>query len=94
MQAISGVTADVRVFDLQSNLLLEESQSLDLPAGSLQTRDRDVLIRLGDVARITDRFELDEAKIVFNGKRAASLKVSKSFKEDTLVAIDAVPARL
>ncbi len=93
-----------------------QRQSIDLPAGSLLTRERDVLvrfaderktaaafsdiivasdpqggqIRLGDIARITDRFELDEAKTLFNGKRAAILRVSKSLQEDKLRAMDAL----
>ncbi len=97
-----------------------ERQSLDLPSGSLQTRDQDLLIRvaderrtpddfrdvivvaaegggqirLGEIARITDRFELDEAKVLFNGKPAALLEVSKTEADDTLTVIDAVTAFL
>ncbi len=97
-----------------------QRQSLDLPAGSLTTNERDVLvrfaderkqaaafrdiiiasapdggqIRLADIAKITDRFELDEAKTLFNGKRAAILRVSKSLKQDKLRAMDALQAFL
>ncbi len=93
-----------------------QRQSLDLPSGSIQTRDQDVLIRfaderktpedfrdvvvvagesggqikLGDIAKITDRFDLDEAKVLFNGKPAAILKVTKTETEDTLKVIDAI----
>ena len=93
-------------------------QSLDLPAGSIETRDGDILvrlaeerkridefldlivlsgsgggqIRLGDIATITDRFDLDEVKTLFNGKRAAILKITKTPNEDTLDVIDAVSA--
>lgn len=42
-------------------------------------------IRLGDIARITDRFELDEDKIIFNGQRAAILEIIKNKQQDTLV---------
>ncbi|MET0084750.1 MAG: efflux RND transporter permease subunit, partial [Sedimenticola sp.] len=78
-------------------------QGIDLPSGSLETNDRDLLIRftdlrrttdeladltivsansgaeikLGSIARISDRFELDEDKILFNGQRAAVLQVIK-----------------
>ncbi len=95
-------------------------QSLDLPAGMLETRDEDILIRfaderktasgladlvvisgsgggtirLGDIARITDRFEMAEDKIIFNGQRAALLDVTKTENEDTLRVIDAVRAFL
>ena len=91
-------------------------QSLDLPSGSIQARDQNVLIRfaderksidglrdviviagpsggeirLGNIARITDRFELDEAKVLFNGKPAAILNITKTETEDTLDVIDAV----
>ena len=92
------------------------NQSIDLPAGTIETSDRDVLIRfsderrnpkefndlvvvsatsgaeirLGDISKITDLFELAEEKIIFNGKRAAVLEVSKTKAEDTLNVIGAV----
>ena len=95
-------------------------QSVDLPAGTIETRDRDVLvrfaderrtplqfqdlivvggdsgaeIRLGDIATITDRFELDEDRVEFNGRRAAMLEITKTSSEDTLDVIDAVNAFL
>jgi HAE1 family hydrophobic/amphiphilic exporter-1 len=91
-------------------------QSVDLPAGSIDTSDREVLIRfaderkevnqflslivvsgesggqirLGDIAKITDRFDLNEEKTLFNDKPAALLVVEKTANEDTLRAIDAV----
>ncbi|USE01034.1 efflux RND transporter permease subunit [Vibrio sp. SCSIO 43133] len=42
------------------------------------------LIRLKDVATITDRFELDEQKVLFNGKPSAVLKISKNKEDDAL----------
>ncbi|MCP4282879.1 MAG: efflux RND transporter permease subunit [Gammaproteobacteria bacterium] len=91
-------------------------QGIDLPAGFLETRDRDMLIRftnlkrtteelaeivivsadsgaeikLGDIARISDRFELNEEKILFNDERAALLQVIKTKQQDTLLVMDAV----
>ncbi len=91
-------------------------QGIDLPAGTLQTHDQDLLlrfadlrrspqeladlvvvsaasgaeIRLGDIARISDRFELDERKTLFNGRRAAVLQVIKSRQQDSLVVMAAV----
>jgi len=47
-------------------------------------------IRLGDIASISDRFDRDEDKISFNGKRAAILNVTKTSAQDTLLAYDAV----
>jgi len=97
-----------------------QRQSLDLPSGSIQTADQEVLIRfaderktpddfrdvvvvassgggqirLGDIATIADRFDLDESKVEFNGKPAAILDITKTETEDTLVVIDAVRAFL
>ena len=94
------------------------SQSLDLPAGSLETRDSDILIRfseerktlyalenlivvsgktgaeirLGDIAGISDRFMEDEDKILFDGKRAGLLQITKTKSEDSLRVLDAVTA--
>ncbi|MCU7835247.1 MAG: efflux RND transporter permease subunit [gamma proteobacterium symbiont of Taylorina sp.] len=91
-------------------------QGVDLPSGSIETHDLDILlrftdlrrtpdelselkvisaasgaeIRLGDIAEITDRFELDEEKTLFNGQRAAILEVIKPKQQDTLVVVDAV----
>ncbi len=42
------------------------------------------LIRLKDVATITDRFELDEQKVLFNGTPSAVLKISKNKEDDAL----------
>jgi len=47
-------------------------------------------IRLGDIAKITDRFEVDEENIVFNGKQAAILKITKTEREDILNVVDRV----
>jgi multidrug efflux pump subunit AcrB len=91
-------------------------QGVDQPTGSLETRERDILIRftdqrrtpaaladlivigadsgaelrLGQIATISDRFEQDEEKILFNGKRAALLQVTKTKQQDTLVVMDSV----
>jgi len=97
-----------------------KSQSIDLPAGSLESKRADMVIRfaeerrtkkelenlfvvadqngaeirLGDIARITDRFEDKENKVVFNGKRAGLLRISKTKQEDSLKILDAVKAFL
>jgi multidrug efflux pump subunit AcrB len=91
-------------------------QSLDLPSGTIETQDADVLlrfaderrtvseiedlivvsgetgaeIRLGDIAQIADRFELDEEKIIFNGKRAGLLQINKTKNQDALEVMNAV----
>lgn len=93
-----------------------ERQSVDLPAGVIETREQDVLVRfteerstpidfadlvvaasdtgaelrLGQLARITDRFALDEARVELNGHRAALLEVTKTSDQDTLTVMGAV----
>ncbi len=93
-------------------------QSINLPAGTIETGANDVLVRfsderhnplefqdlivvgaasgaevrLGTIAKITDLFEKTEDRILFNGRRAAILEVSKTKTEDTLNVIDAVKA--
>lgn len=47
-------------------------------------------LRLGDIARITDRFELAEKKARFNGERAAFLVVEKGKQADALRVVDAL----
>ncbi|MDX1281119.1 efflux RND transporter permease subunit [Shewanella colwelliana] len=42
------------------------------------------VVRLDDIATITDRFELDEEHIQFNGKNAALIKVQKNKADDAL----------
>lgn len=42
------------------------------------------LVRLQDIATITDRFELDEQKVLFNGHPSAVLKISKNKEDDAL----------
>lgn len=92
------------------------AQNIDLPAGSLKTRDSDILIRfaeerktidglgdlivvsgktgasirLSEIAKISDRFEYEEDKILFNGKRAGILQINKTKTEDALDIMDAV----
>ncbi|NOI68284.1 efflux RND transporter permease subunit [Vibrio sp. 99-8-1] len=85
-------------------------QNIKLPSGSIETPDKNFLIRfderrvtpeelesivvgsgpngsivrLRDIATITDRFELDEQKVLFDGKPSALLKISKNKEDDAL----------
>jgi HAE1 family hydrophobic/amphiphilic exporter-1 len=47
-------------------------------------------IRLDTIAHITDGFELEEQKVLFNGRRAAVLDITKTCAQDTLLAFEAV----
>ena len=51
-------------------------------------------IRLGDIARIEDRFELEEVKIVFDGQPAALLQITKSAGDDLLTVVERIEAFL
>jgi hydrophobic/amphiphilic exporter-1 (mainly G- bacteria), HAE1 family len=86
------------------------AQSKDIPLGTIETRERDILLRfvdqrrtpaalenliilagpeggelrLGDIAKVEDLFELDEEKIMKDGRRNALLKVEKSKTQDAI----------
>ncbi len=47
-------------------------------------------IRLGEVATISEGFALDEDKVIFNGKRAGLLRISKTKSEDSLRILESV----
>ncbi|TVR81008.1 MAG: efflux RND transporter permease subunit [Rhodospirillales bacterium] len=49
-------------------------------------------LRLGQIARITDRFERDEERVYLNGQRAALLQINKTRAEDTLAVMERVRA--
>jgi HAE1 family hydrophobic/amphiphilic exporter-1 len=49
-------------------------------------------IRLGEIAAITDRFDRAEAKILFNGQRAAVLNINKTRDQDILELIGRIRA--
>ena len=66
----------------------ERRRPLDFENLVVVGADSGAEIRLGDIATITDRFELDEEKINFNGQRAAFLSVDKGKEDDTLSVIE------
>ncbi|MEJ2395441.1 MAG: efflux RND transporter permease subunit, partial [Candidatus Thiodiazotropha sp.] len=49
-------------------------------------------IRLGDIAKISDRFDREEDKLTFNGRRAALLNVGKTRSQDILDVVGRVKA--
>jgi hydrophobic/amphiphilic exporter-1 (mainly G- bacteria), HAE1 family len=51
-------------------------------------------VRLGDIATIKGRFERAEEKILFNGKRAALLEISKTTSQDTLRTMEVIQENL
>lgn len=52
--------------------------------------ERGAEVRLGDIARIRDGFEVAEEKIEFDGRRAALLEISKNDIDDSLRVLEVV----
>lgn len=97
-----------------------QANSLDLPAGSVETQTETLLIRiaeerrdvaelealivrsstgggqvrLGEIAEITEGFALDDDQVLFDGRPAAILDISKTRAEDALSIIDELQAFL
>ena len=97
-----------------------ERQSLDMPAGTLQTPSGDIIVRftgqrrtveelanlvvisgkkggrvrLGEIAEVQTVFESLEDKVLFNGKRAAILEISKTYDQDSLNVMEAIKTNL
>ncbi len=72
----------------KKNLLIrfdEQKITPDTLASTVIGADSEgALLRLGDIATITDRFELDEQKVLFDGQPSALLKISKNKADDAL----------
>jgi len=71
-------------FDDQGKTV-EEFQQIEVISGSSGAS-----IHLGEIATITDRFDRDEEKILFNGKRAAILNITKTKAQDMLVVFNTI----
>jgi hydrophobic/amphiphilic exporter-1 (mainly G- bacteria), HAE1 family len=71
-------------FDDQSKSV-EEFQDIVVISGSAGAS-----IRLGEIATITDRFDRDEVKVMFNQKRAAILNITKTKAQDILDVFNTV----
>ncbi len=97
-----------------------ERQSLDVPAGTMETQSGELIVRfkgqrrtpaqlaslivvsgktggrvrLGDLANITINFDKPEDMVLFNGKRAGLLEISKTYEQDSLRVMDAIMENL
>ena len=85
--AIETTDRDVLVRFLDERRTTREFEDLVVVGGGSGAE-----IRLGDIATITDSFQHEEDKIIFNGQRAAMLEITKTRSEDTLTVVDAVQA--
>lgn len=82
---LEGIGEDILLrFDDQRKTATELADLVVISGSSGAT------IRLGEIATISDRFELDEQKILFNGQRAAILNIAKTRAQDTLTVYAAV----
>ncbi|UPW20617.1 efflux RND transporter permease subunit [Agarivorans sp. TSD2052] len=72
----------------EKNLLIRFDQRKRDPVALAKTviaaDPKGSVVYLGDIATITDRFELDEEKILFNNLPSAVLKISKNKADDAL----------
>ncbi|NOX55535.1 MAG: efflux RND transporter permease subunit [Planctomycetes bacterium] len=110
----------LRRYRLNANQVADiiRRQSVNLPAGTIETRQGEIVIRfveerrtpealedlvilagdggtevrLGDIARVVDTFELDEEKILLGNRRAALMNVFMTKNQDVIRVADAVKA--
>lgn len=70
---------EIRIRFAEQRYTAEEFAELPVVANSVGGE-----VPLGDVAEVTDSFELEEEKLLFNGQRAGLLRVSKTGSQDAL----------
>jgi len=72
----------------------ERRDSASLSALIVRSASAGGQVRLGEIATITEQFALDDDQIIFDGKAAAVLDITKTRSEDSLRIIDALTAFL
>ncbi len=82
---IRGSEQDLLLRFAEQHRSPQEFESLMVVAG-----DCGAVLRLGDIATISDTFSDEETQVVFNGERACLLNVTKNRSEDTLKIFAAV----
>lgn len=86
---ISGSERELLLRFAEQRRSPREFEELTVIAG-----DSGAVLRLGDIASITDTFADEENQVIFNGERACLLNVTKNRSEDTLTVFDAVESAL
>ena len=86
---ISGTEQELLLRFSEERRSVREFESLIVVSG-----ESGAVLRLGDIASITDTFEDEENQIVFNGERACLLAVTKNRSEDTITVFNAVERAL
>lgn len=96
-QAISAQSIDLPAGSLKTDaqtllvrLSEERRTAKDFESLVVTASSEGAEVRLADIATIHDTFDLEEEKIVFNGKRAGMLLVEKTSNEDALTIYDVV----
>ncbi len=93
-QSVTSPTGELQ--GEQENVLLrfddQRKTAADFEELVIISGDTGAAIPLNDIATISDRFERDEEKVLFNGRRAAILDISKTRSQDILRAYAAVSA--
>ncbi len=82
---ISGSEQELLLRFSEQRRTLQEFEALNVVAG-----ESGAVLRLGDLATITDTFADEESQVLFNGERACLLTITKNRSEDTLEVFDAV----
>ena len=86
---ISGSEQELLLRFAEQRRSPREFENLTVVAG-----DSGAVLRLGDIATITDTFADEETRIIFNNERACLLNITKNRNEDTLEVFDAVERAL
>ncbi|PCI60415.1 MAG: acriflavin resistance protein [Gammaproteobacteria bacterium] len=83
-------TIDTNFQERQIRVNDERRSAVDLANIIIATGENGNDVRLGDIATITDSFELKEEKVLFNGEPAALIVVNKNTTDDSLRVLNAV----
>jgi len=86
---ISGSEQDLLLRFAEQRRSPQQFEDLMVVAG-----DSGAVLRLGDIATISDTFADEETQVIFNGERACLLNVTKNRSEDTLEVFAAVETAL
>ncbi|MCW9016868.1 MAG: efflux RND transporter permease subunit, partial [Kangiellaceae bacterium] len=76
--------------EMQLRVNDERKSATELAQLTILSGDNGNEIRLGDIATITDTFELAEDKVSYNRKNTALLKINKNTIDDSLRVLEAV----
>ncbi|MDQ7048110.1 MAG: efflux RND transporter permease subunit [Enterobacterales bacterium] len=85
---VGSIETNFREYQLRFTDERRQTQDLAKLVVTSGLNNNEVL--LGDIATVTDTFELAEQKLLFNGKPAAVFKINKNTTDDSLRVLEAV----